>query len=107
VARRRRPHGDGSGACFGDRHACHDPDHRFRAWPWASLQHQWVARLAARQAPARYWGIAACHGVLAKDVRRFAATSWPRSDALVPRLQRGAGRCFFIGIVILAVFKPF
>lgn len=52
------------------------------------------------------FGIAACHGMMARDVKRFAAderphtTRWYRVFNEVPTL-------LFIGIVVLAVFKPF
>lgn len=48
----------------------------------------------------------ACHGVLAKDVRRFAADERPRS-ARWYRVFNEAPTLLFVGIVFLAVLKPF
>jgi putative membrane protein len=48
----------------------------------------------------------ACHGLLARDVRRFAADERPRS-ATWYRVFNEAPTLLFIVIVILAVVKPF
>jgi protoporphyrinogen IX oxidase len=47
-----------------------------------------------------------CHGVLAADVRRFAADERPKS-AMWYRVFNEAPTVLFIGIVLLAVLKPF
>jgi putative membrane protein len=47
-----------------------------------------------------------CHGVLARDVRRFAADERPRS-ATWYRAFNEAPTALFIGIVLLVVLKPF
>lgn len=51
-------------------------------------------------------GLAACHAVLARDVRRFAADERPRTTRWY-RVFNEVPTVLFIGIVILAVFKPF
>jgi putative membrane protein len=51
-------------------------------------------------------GIAACHAVLARDVRRFAADERPRTTRWY-RVFNEVPTVLFIGIVILAVFRPF
>ena len=51
-------------------------------------------------------GIAVCHAVMARDVRRFAADERPRSTRWY-RVFNEVPTLLFIGIVILAVFKPF
>ena len=71
----------------------------------ASVQHQWAqgwlhAKLGL------VFGMAACHGVLARDVRRFAADERPRTTRWY-RVFNEVPTLLFIGIVILAVFKPF
>ena len=48
----------------------------------------------------------ACHGILARDVRRFAADERPRS-ARWYRVFNEAPTLLFVGIVLLAVLKPF
>jgi len=48
----------------------------------------------------------ACHGILAGHVRRFAADERPRS-ALWYRVFNEVPTLLFIGIVLLAVLKPF
>ncbi len=52
------------------------------------------------------FGIAACHGIMARDVRRFAADERPRTT-LWYRVFNEVPTVLFVGIVILAVFKPF
>jgi protoporphyrinogen IX oxidase len=47
-----------------------------------------------------------CHGVLAAHVRRFAADERPKS-AMWYRVFNEAPTVLFIGIVLLAVLKPF
>lgn len=51
-------------------------------------------------------GIAACHGLLARDIRRFAADERPRS-ARWYRIFNEVPTLLFVGIVVLAVFRPF
>lgn len=51
-------------------------------------------------------GLAACHGLLARDVRAFAADRRPRS-ARWYRAFNEVPTLLFVGIVILAVLKPF
>lgn len=51
-------------------------------------------------------GIAACHGILAADVRRFARDTRPRS-ARWYRIFNEVPTVLFIAIVLLAVLKPF
>lgn len=51
-------------------------------------------------------GMAGCHGILARDVRRFAADERPRS-ATWYRVFNEVPTVLFIGIVILAILKPF
>jgi protoporphyrinogen IX oxidase len=51
-------------------------------------------------------GIAICHAVMAGDVRRFAADERPRTTRWY-RVFNEVPTVLFIGIVILAVFKPF
>ena len=51
-------------------------------------------------------GIAACHGLMARDIRRFAADERPRS-ALWYRVFNEVPTLLFIGIVLLAIFRPF
>jgi protoporphyrinogen IX oxidase len=48
----------------------------------------------------------ACHGILARDVRRFAADERPRS-ARWYRMFNEAPTLLFVGIVLLAVLRPF
>lgn len=48
----------------------------------------------------------ACHGVLARHVRRFQADERPRSGVWY-RVFNEAPTLLFIGIVLLVVFKPF
>jgi putative membrane protein len=48
----------------------------------------------------------ACHGILARDVRRFAGDERPRS-ARWYRIFNEAPTVLFVGIVLLAVLKPF
>jgi putative membrane protein len=48
----------------------------------------------------------ACHGILARDVRRFAADERSRS-ALWYRVFNEAPTVLFIGIVLLVILKPF
>ena len=50
--------------------------------------------------------MAACHGLLARDVRLFAAAGRPRS-ARWCRVFNEIPTLLFLGIVILAVLKPF
>ncbi len=50
--------------------------------------------------------MAACHGLLARDVRLFAADGRPRS-ARWYRIFNEIPTLLFLGIVILAVLKPF
>lgn len=71
----------------------------------ATVQQQWSegwlhAKLAL------VLGIAACHGMLARDVRRFAADERPRTTRWY-RVFNEVPTVLFIGIVILAVFRPF
>ena len=71
----------------------------------ATLQSQWDqgwlhAKLAL------VLGIAACHGLIARDVRRFAADERPRS-ARWYRVFNEVPTLLFVGIVVLAVFRPF
>ena len=47
-----------------------------------------------------------CHGILAAHVRRFAADERPKS-AMWYRVFNEAPTVLFIGIVLLAVLKPF
>jgi putative membrane protein len=51
-------------------------------------------------------GLAACHGLLARDIRLFAADGRPRS-ARWYRFFNEAPTLLFAGIVILAILKPF
>jgi putative membrane protein len=51
-------------------------------------------------------GMAGCHGVLARDVRRFAADERPRS-ATWYRVFNEVPTLLFVVIVILAILKPF
>ena len=51
-------------------------------------------------------GLGACHGVLAAHVRRFAAGKRPRPQRWY-RVFNEVPTVLFIGIVILAVLKPF
>jgi len=51
-------------------------------------------------------GIAACHGVLAKHVRLFAADQRPR-QARWYRTINEVPTVLFVVIVVLAVFRPF
>lgn len=51
-------------------------------------------------------GLAGCHGLLARDVRAFAADRRPRS-ARWYRMLNEAPTLLFVGIVILAIVKPF
>jgi putative membrane protein len=51
-------------------------------------------------------GLLACHGLLARDVRAFARDARPRS-ARFYRLFNEAPTLLFVGIVLLAVLKPF
>jgi protoporphyrinogen IX oxidase len=71
----------------------------------ATLQGQWTqgwlhAKLLL------VFGIAACHGIMARDIRRFAADERPRTT-LWYRVFNEVPTVLFVGIVILAVFKPF
>ena len=71
----------------------------------ASLQGQWSqgwlhAKLLL------VFGIAACHGMMARDVRRFAADERPHSTGWY-RVFNEVPTLLFVGIVLLAVFKPF
>lgn len=50
--------------------------------------------------------MAACHGLLARDVRLFAVDGRPRS-ARWYRIFNEVPTLLFLGIVILAVLKPF
>lgn len=50
-------------------------------------------------------GITACHGILAKHVRLFAEGQRPKSEVWY-RVFNEIPTVLFIGIVILAVFKP-
>jgi putative membrane protein len=72
--------------------------------PLASLQGQWGdgwlhAKLLL------VLGLAGCHGVLARDLRAFAADQRPRS-ARWYRIFNEAPTLLFVGIVVLAVLKP-
>ena len=51
-------------------------------------------------------GLAACHGILARHVRRFAADERPK-PARWYRIFNEVPTVLFIGIVVLAVFRPF
>lgn len=51
-------------------------------------------------------GMAACHGLLARDVRKFAADARPH-DARWYRIFNEVPTLLFVGIVVLAVLKPF
>jgi putative membrane protein len=51
-------------------------------------------------------GLVACHGLLARDVRAFADGARPRS-ARFYRAFNEAPTLLFVGIVLLAVLKPF
>lgn len=71
----------------------------------ASAQDQWVdpwlhAKLLL------VLGMAAAHGLLARDVRRFAADQRPRS-ARWYRAFNEVPTVLFVGIVLLAILKPF
>lgn len=71
----------------------------------ATVQGQWdQGWLHAKLALAL--GIAACHGLMARDIRRFAADERPRS-ALWYRVFNEVPTLLFIGIVLLAIFRPF
>jgi protoporphyrinogen IX oxidase len=71
----------------------------------ATAQHQWTQGwLHAKLLLAV--GIAICHAVMAGDVRRFAADERPRTTRWY-RVFNEVPTVLFIGIVILAVFKPF
>ena len=50
--------------------------------------------------------LAACHGLLARDVKAFAADRRPHGERWY-RVFNEAPTLIFIGIVILVVFKPF
>jgi putative membrane protein len=50
-------------------------------------------------------GLVACHGLLARDVRAFAADGRPRS-ARFYRILNEVPTLLFVGIVILAILKP-
>ena len=50
--------------------------------------------------------MAACHGLLARDVRLFAADGRPR-QARCYRIFNEVPTVLFMGIVILAVLRPF
>jgi putative membrane protein len=52
------------------------------------------------------FGMAGCHGLLARDVRLFAADGRPH-DARWYRILNEVPTLLFVGIVILAVLKPF
>lgn len=70
----------------------------------ATVQGQWdQGWLHAKLALAL--GIAACHGLMARDIRRFAADERPRS-ALWYRVFNEVPTLLFIGIVLLAIFRP-
>lgn len=71
----------------------------------ATLQHQWSQGWLHGKL-LLVLGIAACHGVLAADVRRFAADARPRTTRWY-RFFNEVPTLLFVGIVILAVFKPF
>jgi putative membrane protein len=62
-------------------------------------------RLAAGQL-ALVLGMVACHGVLARHVRLFAADGRPR-PARWYRVFNEAPTLLFLGIVVLAIVKPF
>lgn len=71
----------------------------------ATLQGQWDqgwlhAKLAL------VLGMAGCHGLVARDVRRFAADERPRS-ARWYRVFNEVPTLLFVGIVVLVVFRPF
>jgi protoporphyrinogen IX oxidase len=71
----------------------------------ASLQGQWSqgwlhAKLVL------VFGIAACHGMMARDVRLFGADERPHSTGWY-RVFNEVPTLLFVGIVLLAVFKPF
>ncbi|MCB1990948.1 MAG: CopD family protein, partial [Geminicoccaceae bacterium] len=71
----------------------------------ATLQSQWDqgwlhAKLAL------VLGISGCHGLIARDVRRFAADERPRS-ARWYRVFNEVPTLLFVGIVVLVVFRPF
>lgn len=71
----------------------------------ATSQHQWTQGwLHAKLVLAI--GIAACHALMARDVRRFAADERPRTTRWY-RVFNEVPTVLFIGIVVLAVFKPF
>lgn len=71
----------------------------------ATLQGQWTdGWLHAKLALVVL--LLACHGILARDVRRFAADERPRS-ARWYRVFNEAPTVLFVGIVLLAVLKPF
>jgi putative membrane protein len=50
--------------------------------------------------------LAACHGLLARDVRQFAGDSRPRSERYY-RIFNEVPTVLFIGIVFLVILKPF
>jgi putative membrane protein len=52
------------------------------------------------------FGMAACHGILASHVRKFAADERPKT-ARWYLLFNEVPTLLFVGIVILAVFQPF
>ena len=71
----------------------------------ASLQGQWSegwlhAKLLL------VFGIAVCHGMMARDIRKFAADQRPHSTRWY-RVFNEVPTLLFVGIVLLAVFKPF
>ena len=71
----------------------------------ATVQAQWVdGWLHAKLALVLL--LLASHGILARDVRRFAADERPRS-ARWYRVFNEAPTVLFVGIVLLAVLKPF
>lgn len=70
----------------------------------ASVQHQWTdgwlhAKLLL------VLGITACHGILAKHVRQFGEGLRPKGEVWY-RVFNEIPTVLFIGIVLLAVFKP-
>lgn len=71
----------------------------------ATVQHQWSQGWLHGKL-LLVLGIAACHGVLAADVRRFAGDQRPRTTRWY-RVFNEVPTLLFVGIVILVVFKPF
>ncbi len=71
----------------------------------ASLQGQWTQGWLHVKL-LLVFGIAACHGMMARDVKRFAADERPHTTRWY-RIFNEVPTVLFVGIVLLVVFKPF